>query len=537
MSSDTPLSDILSPQSPTMASAVFGSSPRTRRPSIPHLPSGSVSQQPTSPPHQGKALPPLPEHAQPQSQTQTRSPRSKRKTKTSGGPRGRPDSPDVETMIKRTPRPRRTSSVTFQTNSNSPIGRTRSATGTGMAVPSSWRGPGKRQGLDEDSEDSGMLLDKDASMDEKMLERDGSESDSSIDIHTPLPEDEDAPSLLTRRLIKTNLERQPSVYSTTSRALSQLSKSTSVGNLSRAPSAFSPSPPTTRSLSRSVSSTFSQNRLSGADSDSITSVDLPRPMSRSRTQSNASASSHVSSGSRESSTAAPSVTSSPGAPARTGVPRPLRLPQTAGIQSSKSVTRSTSIVDSRPPVSSATARIAGPPSSPSLPPPRNRTVSNPGSRPGHGHSNVYASGPTRSAAAPAVSRILPPRSLSTSVMAPVRSMSMSTLSPVERSSIASAAAGTDPLSAFPLPPSLATSQSVGGLPRPSSSLAYAQKPASSISGPSPPSSTRPQVGLRPRPRTGTGMIYRNSSYSSFLDTSRASRTSSVMSTGKEVGVM
>nr|VWP01745.1 Uncharacterized protein [Ganoderma boninense] len=345
-------------------------------------------------------------------------------------------------------------------------------------------------------------------------------------------EDEDAPSLLTRRLIKTNLERQPSVYSTTSRAPSQLSKSTSVGNLSRAPSAFSPSPLTARSLSRSASSTFSQNRLSGADSDSITSVDLPRPMSRSRTQSNASASSLVSSGSRESSTAAP----------------PLRLPQTAGIQSSNSVTRSTSIVDSRPPVSSTTARVAGPSSNSSLPPPRSRTVSNPGTRPGHGHghgprhghghSTAHTSGPARPTAAPAVSRILPPRSLSTSVMAPVRSMSVSALSPVDRSTIASAATGTDPLAEFPLPPSLATSQSVGGLPRPSGgSLAFAQKSASSVSSPSPPTSMRPQVGLRPRPRTGTGMLYRNSSYSSFLDTSRASRASSVMSSGKEVDVM
>ena len=94
-------------------------------------------------------------------------------------------------MIKRTPRPRRISSATFQANANLPIARKRSATGSGVSVPSSWRGPGKRQGLDEDNEsfvsDYGTLLDKDASMDEKLLEGDGSESDSSIDIHTPLP--------------------------------------------------------------------------------------------------------------------------------------------------------------------------------------------------------------------------------------------------------------------------------------------------------------------------------------------------------------
>uniref|UniRef100_A0A5K1K5V6 Superoxide dismutase [Cu-Zn] (EC) n=1 Tax=Ganoderma boninense TaxID=34458 RepID=A0A5K1K5V6_9APHY len=167
-----------------MASALFGSAPRTRRPSIPRSPSSSASLPPTTPPPQGKALPPLPGHAQPQTQTQTRSLRSKKKMKTGDAQRGRPDSPDVETMMKRTPRPRRTSLATFPTHSNSPIVRTRSATGTGMAVPSSWRGSGKRQGLDNDHEsvasDYGMLLDKDASMDEMMLEGDGSESDSSM---------------------------------------------------------------------------------------------------------------------------------------------------------------------------------------------------------------------------------------------------------------------------------------------------------------------------------------------------------------------
>ncbi|KAI0740055.1 hypothetical protein C8Q76DRAFT_185233 [Earliella scabrosa] len=55
-------------------------------------------------------------------------------------------------------------------------------------------------------------------------------------------EDEDAPSLLTRRLITTNIARQPSVYSTTSRAPSQLAKSHSVGNLSHAPPSYSPAP-------------------------------------------------------------------------------------------------------------------------------------------------------------------------------------------------------------------------------------------------------------------------------------------------------
>ena len=160
-----------------MASAVFRSAPRTRRPSIPNA-SASIPQQPGTPPPIGKALPPLPPH--PQSQSQSRSPRSKRNTKANDAPRGHPDSPDVETMIKRTPRPRRISLATF--HSNSPVARTRLATGSGVSVPSSWRGPGKAQGRDDDYEsfvsNYGTLLDKDTSMDEKLLEGDGSESDS-----------------------------------------------------------------------------------------------------------------------------------------------------------------------------------------------------------------------------------------------------------------------------------------------------------------------------------------------------------------------
>ena len=57
-----------------------------------------------------------------------------------------------------------------------------------MAVPSSWKGVAAK-GKEEDNEsiisDYGVLMEKeDESEDEK---GDGSESDSSIDIHTPLP--------------------------------------------------------------------------------------------------------------------------------------------------------------------------------------------------------------------------------------------------------------------------------------------------------------------------------------------------------------
>ena len=90
-------------------------------------------------------------------------------------------------MIARTPRPRRKSSATF----NSPIMRARS--NSGMAVPSSWKGlKGKEKDKVADDNESvmsdyGTLLKDDDSDMERQLEGEGSESDSSIDIHTPLP--------------------------------------------------------------------------------------------------------------------------------------------------------------------------------------------------------------------------------------------------------------------------------------------------------------------------------------------------------------
>lgn len=58
-----------------------------------------------------------------------------------------------------------------------------------MMIPSSWKGVKPRED-DEGSviSDYGTLLSKDAdSEEEKAADDDGSESDSSIDIHTPLP--------------------------------------------------------------------------------------------------------------------------------------------------------------------------------------------------------------------------------------------------------------------------------------------------------------------------------------------------------------
>ncbi|KAI0641658.1 hypothetical protein C8Q79DRAFT_284928 [Trametes meyenii] len=598
---------ILSPKSPAVSEAVFGSAPRPRRPSTPKSPPSTLSttaSQTSTPAKKDKALPPVPGAKSPP-----------RGDATPGRIRAgrRPDSPDVETMIARTPRPRRKSSATF----TSPMLRGR--VNSPMVVPTSWKGIGGKEkekgkaGDDAESviSDYGMLLhDEDSDM-ERQLEGDGSESDSSIDIHTPLPhlmfrdgllsprskllpgggnatlsmyleddggdpqransvlslastadstktksgiyrdprdthrrrqrhkdqtllragmglttglgwsdsEDEDAPSMLTRRLINTSIAKQPAPSAPISRAPSQLTKSTSVGNLSHPPPSYSPvSRPSPRALSRSTSASFSNHRLSTADTESLTSVEAA-PVTRSRTQSNASASSVVSSGSRESSGPAQSVASSQASQSRTTGPRPLRLPRTTGMPAG-GISRSTSVSESRPPVAGA-SKLPGARPQPHA---RTRTLSNPGSR--LQGSSVLPR--------PASSKNIPPRSISVSaaVMAPIRSRSISTTSTSELSSRRS----EDTISEFPLPPTSTSSPFVRGLVRPSVNTRVTQ--SATASPVSPPSATRVlnTVGTGPRPRIGTGMVYRNSSYSSMYETSRVSRAS-VASSGKEVGVM
>ncbi|KAI0071250.1 hypothetical protein K474DRAFT_1669190 [Panus rudis PR-1116 ss-1] len=96
----------------------------------------------------------------------------------------RPDSPDIETILAKTPRPRRSTSALFSSpTSTSKAGGTRSRSTLSLraAIKSE-----KSQNGDTDS-----ILDEDLL---EKLENDsesdgvgGSESDSSIDIHTPLP--------------------------------------------------------------------------------------------------------------------------------------------------------------------------------------------------------------------------------------------------------------------------------------------------------------------------------------------------------------
>ncbi|KAI8976331.1 hypothetical protein BD414DRAFT_165415 [Trametes punicea] len=617
------LEHILSPKSPVLAEAVFGSAPRPRRPSTPKSPPSTLPNatqaQTTTPAKKDKALPPIPGPTSPRSPPSAAAAMSNERSR--GAPSKRADSPDVETMIARTPRPRRKPSATF----HSPILRAKS--NPAMVVPSSWKGLKSKDRVvagDDESviSDYGTLLKDDDSDLERQLEGEGSESDSSIDIHTPLPhlmfrdgllsprskllstgtatlslylddsaegqrassvlsvasssastmtksgvhrdprdterrrnrhrdqtllragmglttglgwsdsEDEDAPSLLTRRLISTSLARQPTITSTPSRVTSQLTKSVSVGSLSHPPPSYSPAPRDgARALSRSTSVSFSSDRLSAAESESVMFIEN-EPVTRGRTQSNASASSVVSSASRDSSGPTQSVaSSSQTSQGRSSVPRPLRLPQTAGIQ--PSISRSTSVSESRPPVAGA-SRLAGP-----RPHTRTRTLSNSSRAPA---SSVLP----RSTA----SKIVPPRSVSAAVMAPIRTRSVSSIG---------AGPGADERGSpmndgrtiydFPLPPKQTSgSSSPSSFSSPSPSARTLARPSPSVntqisrsgtaSPITPPSATRVlnTVGTGPRPRIGTGMVYRASGYSSFYEASRLSRAS-VASSSKEVGVI
>ncbi|TFY62532.1 hypothetical protein EVJ58_g3794 [Rhodofomes roseus] len=90
-------------------------------------------------------------------------------TSSAGDEVKRPDSPDLDTILANTPRPRRRTSVAISSSS------VRSPTNS-VASPFGWRASGPDQDVTE-SDDDLRGLEGD----------DGSESDSSIDLHTPLP--------------------------------------------------------------------------------------------------------------------------------------------------------------------------------------------------------------------------------------------------------------------------------------------------------------------------------------------------------------
>ncbi|KAI0938005.1 hypothetical protein AcV7_003319 [Taiwanofungus camphoratus] len=166
-------------QKSSFENAIFGSAaPRKRTPSNPQplVPVGPTSAQPRT------------------SQDSTLEASFKSRTST-GGPVTdiqRPDSPDVGTILANTSRPRRRSSAGIASSALRLRSQTHSSTS-----PSSWKGKvDTDHGGTPSISDYGVLLEhndetqvdsEDESRLEGELEGDGSESDSSIDIHTPLP--------------------------------------------------------------------------------------------------------------------------------------------------------------------------------------------------------------------------------------------------------------------------------------------------------------------------------------------------------------
>lgn len=573
----------------------------------------------------------------------------------------RPPSPDIGTILATTPRPRRRSSAAFAPSSF----RVRSRTSSVTSVPSSWQG-----NVDEAATssplgglmDDGGLKEVDSDIDSqsgKELEGDGSESDSSIDLHTPLPhlmfrdgllsprskllphgpgsaysldnddivndldrsrsvlsvastagsvmtksgllykdprdtarrrlrhrdghllragmglttglgwsdsEDEDAPSMLTRRLIHTSIARRPST--SLPRPLSEIGPS-SVDSVDSSPSQ---SPPPTKSsfrmgpsgaLHRSASTSLSNlRRPSMTESGALGNASL----TRNRTASSAS----ITSASTTSSTAVSSTLSSTNPGGVQAFRRIVRLPKPADVQSiiSRHKPKSSASASTSSIASIQNAALSTPlaPQSSGLRVPayplrtaksseipggvRNRTVSTASSTSTvsmHSHtsgsstSTASASNATTTAAnmrplrLPQSASIRRPAGRAPSGPAPrivskkgisldgQRARALST-SQVFASPYTTGAAQARSFS----PSTLSSPTSYGGK--------LASPPLSPVPSP-PPSSprVRPLVpGPRPKPRTGTGMTYRTSSYASLQ--AEAIRMRSVSVSSSSVGV-
>ncbi|THH31195.1 hypothetical protein EUX98_g2963 [Antrodiella citrinella] len=162
----------------TAAGAVFGSAPRYRAPTDPAQrtiatqPSPSSRLQRRSSEALPRAIPTTPSRLRSSSaaQVQEKVPE-------------RPGSPDIEAILAKTPRPRKTSTVSPPRSLLRSGQRSQSTLSLRLNAK-------ERKSVAEDDEsifsisDYGMLLEEDESQSD---EAGGSESDSSIDIHTPLP--------------------------------------------------------------------------------------------------------------------------------------------------------------------------------------------------------------------------------------------------------------------------------------------------------------------------------------------------------------
>lgn len=153
----------LHPTSPKLANAVFGVA---RQRTISKLKSPSRRDSPT-----------LPWRTSSQRSTSSALGNANNEKSRPAAPPQRPDSPDIETILANTPRPRKSSTSLFSTPSRAP---------SSSSLQASPRLEENDDLLDDRSfasvSDYGNLLEDIDSED-----GDGSETDSSIDIHTPLP--------------------------------------------------------------------------------------------------------------------------------------------------------------------------------------------------------------------------------------------------------------------------------------------------------------------------------------------------------------
>ncbi|KAH8094473.1 hypothetical protein BXZ70DRAFT_359927 [Cristinia sonorae] len=211
-----------------LVGAVLGSSPR--RPVYPTSIRGSPS-------HLRRAT----SEAVPRSTPST--PSRLRSASTTQG-QGRPGSPDIEDILSKTPRPRRASSAVFSSPSRASIRPTPKRSPSAFSL----RSEGKDGKGDDDESifsisDYGALLEEPESLSDG---EGGSESDSSLDIHTPLPHLMFRDGLLSPRSKLLPPDLKPSLYSlddeTHDRSRSVMSIASTAGSLTTTKSGLQKDP-------------------------------------------------------------------------------------------------------------------------------------------------------------------------------------------------------------------------------------------------------------------------------------------------------
>ena len=163
-----------------LAGAVFGSSPRAR--------AATDSPQRPQSLYQSRPVPVRRSTSEALARPGTSTPPSLRSASNTTQVPERPGSPDIDAILAKTPRPRRASSAIFSSPSRPPGSLRQSKRSHSTYSLRSETKDGKPPGEDDESifsiSDYGALLEEDESQSDG---EGGSESDSSLDIHTPLP--------------------------------------------------------------------------------------------------------------------------------------------------------------------------------------------------------------------------------------------------------------------------------------------------------------------------------------------------------------